>query len=179
MFPTYDVSSRHSVWIDASPQEVYRVARQTDLGRPFLVRVLAGLRAVPAVFATLNRPRKLELVNHKSVGRIPFVLIAETPGQEFVLGIMGRFWTPSGGLVETHAEHFQHPPPAGLAQAVWNFRVSPSGAGTELTTETRVRCGDPATRRLFLRYWRIVRMGSGLIRGSMLRFIRRKSENLG
>jgi len=103
-------------------------------------------------------------------------LIAEAPGEEFVLGIMGRFWTPSGGLVPATADTFRLPPPAGLAQGIWNFHVSPKADGTELSTETRVRCGDEATRRHFGRYWRIIRIGSGLIRGSMLRHIRSAAQ---
>lgn len=85
-------------------------------------------------------------------------------------------WTPTGGVVRTNVDGFRQLPPAGLAQGVWNFRVEPSGTGTKLTTETRVRCADAATRRQFLRYWRIMRLGSGLIRRSMLRHIRATAE---
>jgi len=176
IIPTYDVSSRHSIWIGASPAEVYQVARHADLGRPWLVRVLMGLRGIPAVLATVARRRRLEPARQKTVGRLPFTVIAESTGEEFVLGVMGRFWTPTGGVVATSADQFRHPAPTGLAQGVWNFRVAPSGDGTALTTETRVRCGDPATLRQFARYWRLVRLGSGLIRGSMLRSIRREAE---
>ena len=174
--PTYDVSSRHSIWIAASPAQVYRIARDTDLGRPWLVRVLMGIRAIPALLAAAARPRHRAPARGKTVGRVPFTVIAETVGEEFVLGIMGRFWTPTGGVVAASAEQFHHPPPAGLAQGVWSIRVAPSGSGTALTTETRVRCSDAATRGRFVRYWRIVRLGSGLIRGSMLRSIRREAE---
>jgi hypothetical protein len=176
IFPTYDVSSRHAIWIGASPAEVYEVARHADLGRPWLVRVLVGLRAVPAALATMLRRRHPEPTHQKAVGRIPFTVIAETAGEEFVLGIMGRFWSPTGGVVTAQADRFWHPPPPGLAQGVWNFRVTPSGSGTVLTTETRVRCGDPVTLRQFGRYWRIVRPGSGLIRRSMLRYIRQEAQ---
>ena len=98
------------------------------------------------------------------MGAAAFTVIAESPGEEFVLGIMGRFWTPTGGVVAATAERFRELPPSGLAQAVWNFRVRSRGVGTELSTETRVRCGDEVTRRQFGRYWRIIRLGSGLIR---------------
>lgn len=137
---------------------------------------MMGLRAVPAVLATVARRRHLEPAHQKPVGRVSFTVVAESAGEEFVLGIMGRFWTATGGVVAADADRFRHPPQAGLAQGVWNFRVTPSGAGTLLTTETRVRCGDPTTRRQFTRYWRIVRSGSGLIRRSMLRHIRREAE---
>ncbi len=165
--PTYDVSSRHTIWVAADPARVYQVARGADLGRPWPVRLLMGLRAIPAWLASGDR---------RALGAVPFTPIAEAPGEEFVLGIMGRFWTPTGGLVAASADGFRHPPPAGLAQGVWNLRVRPSGTGTELSTETRVRCGDAATRRQFGRYWRIIRPASGLIRGSLLRHIRSVAE---
>jgi len=41
-----------------------------------------------------------------------------------------------------------------------------------VATETRIRCTDDASRRAFLRYWRVIRPFSGLIRMEMLRSIR-------
>ena len=175
LIPRYEVRSRHCIPVAATPAIVYRAARDADLGRPALVRILMGLRIVPALLWTVLRhspsPRN-RVTSERSVGAAPFTLIAELPGEEFVLGIMGRFWTPTGGVVPATAERFREPPPAGLAQAFWNFRVTASGSGTELSTETRVRCGDEVTGRKFASYWRIVRPGSSLIRSSMLRHIR-------
>lgn len=179
MVPIYDAASRHTIWIAADPVVVYDTARHADLGYPWLVRVIMGVRYAPARMANLFRGRRATAtpVDGPRSGRAaPFTLIAEAPGEEFVLGIMGRFWTPGGGLVVASADQLQHPPPAGLAQGFWSFRVERHGSGTELSTETRVRCGDAATRRQFRRYWRVIRLGSGLIRGSILRHIRRQAE---
>jgi hypothetical protein len=178
IIPSYDKCSRHSIQVHANPAEVYEVARRADLGRPLLVRILMGIRAFPATLSGLFGHGRVtvERMSQKSIGPLSFTLIAETPGQEFVLGIMGRFWTPTGGVVPSSGGQFKQPPPPGLAQGVWNFRVMPSGAGTVLSTETRVRCSDPATRRQFGRYWLVIRLGSGLIRRSMLRQIRLEAE---
>jgi hypothetical protein len=179
LIPRYDVCSRHAIQVAATPGIVYDSARKADLGRPGLVRVLMGIRLIPAWLARMVLcPRRVNgrAVGDSLVGPTPFTLVAESPGEEFVLGIMGRFWTPSGGVVAATAERFREPAPAGLAQAFWNFRVRPDGFGTELSTETRVRCGDEVTRRHFGRYWRIIQPGSTLIRNSMLRHIRRTAE---
>jgi hypothetical protein len=58
------------------------------------------------------------------------------------------------------------------ATAVIDFRVRP---GT-LATETRVHVPDPVSRRKFVRYWRVVRPFSGLIRSQVLRAAKRRAE---
>ena len=165
--------------VAAGPTQVYAAARHADLGRPWPIRVLMGIRALPAWPGTVlcgSQPVVEATIERRRVGAAAFTLIAEAPGIEFVLGIMGRFWTPTGGLVTANADRFREPPPAGLAQAVCNFHVERQGVGTVLSTETRVRCADAATRRQFARYWRVIRLGSGLIRRSMLRQIRTDAE---
>ncbi|MEV6129018.1 hypothetical protein AB0M05_19625 [Streptomyces violaceusniger] len=55
-----------------------------------------------------------------------------------------------------------------------NFRLTPEGDGTLLSTETRVLNTDPATRRAFALYWGFMRAGSGMIRHDLLRAIAKK-----
>jgi hypothetical protein len=179
--PAFDVSARHAIDVRVGAARTYEAARAMDLGAPPLVRVLMGLRAVPALAArALGRRAQVASRGEERAGRpggLPFTLLADTPGSEFVLGLTGRFWTPSGGIVRAEAAAFRSPPPPGLAHAAWNFRVEPRAGGCILTTETRVLCADAITRAHFLRYWRVVRFGSGLIRRSMLREIRRRAES--
>jgi hypothetical protein len=104
------------------------------------------------------------------------MLLAESPPEELVLGVTGRFWTLSGSLVPSTAATFRDPPPHGLARGTWNFRLESLGESTRLRTETRVRCADVATRRAFERYWRIIGRASGLIRKVILRQVKRAAE---
>jgi hypothetical protein len=53
-----------------------------------------------------------------------------------------------------------------IAVAFW---AEPSGSGSTLHTETRVRAGHRAARRWFRLYWLVVRPFSGLIRRRWLR----------
>jgi hypothetical protein len=101
LVPKYDVSSRHTIWVAASPAVVYETARHVDLGHPWLVRLLMGIRVLPAwLAAVLRGPRRARnKPGERPVGAAPFTVVAESPGEEFVLGIMGRFWTPTGGVV--------------------------------------------------------------------------------
>jgi hypothetical protein len=177
--PTWDVRSYHSVWIACEPGHVYQTVRTADLGGSWPVRLLMAIRGGPAAIVMWLRGYRPSLAHGSGLrtpGGAAFTLVAEKPGEELVLGLMGRFWTLNGGLVRAGPEEFRKPALPGLAQAFWNFRVLPSSNGTELSTETRVRCGDAATRRRFLRYWRIVQPGSGWIRWSILRQVRRAAE---
>ena len=164
-----DVSTRHTILVAASPARVFPAARAADLR--YMDRQSAhGDPALPAAGWRCLGPSGAEGDWSK------LHVVGERPGEEVVLGIMGRFWTPTGGVIAADAARFRTPPPPGLAQGLWNFRVEPSRDGTLLSTETRVRCGDRETRRSFLRYWRLVRPGSGLIRRSLLRQIRASAE---
>jgi hypothetical protein len=178
-------AERHSVWIGARPAVVFEAVQTTDLAGPWAVRALMALRAVPAVLsdpkgAWRRRRESRGPVTLRRVMGHDFARLAEEPGRELVLGLVGRFWTPTGSLVPTDAARFRQPLPPGLAQAAWNFAVEPEARddhpGTRLTTETRVRCADEATRRNFARYWRVVRPFSGFIRMRMLGAIRREAE---
>ncbi|MCC6992673.1 MAG: hypothetical protein IT181_26955, partial [Acidobacteria bacterium] len=103
--------------------------------------------------------------------------LEELPPHELVLGLTGRFWTPSGGLVPSHPDTFRDDVPAGLARAAWNFHLTPIDARrTRLGTETRVCCGDAATARRFTRYWRLISPGSSAIRWAILGQVRRTAE---
>lgn len=178
--PNWDVRSHHTLWIAAEPHHVYLTARRYDLGGSWLVRALMTVRAAPAAVAMLFRRRQRHAPcgdGRQSICGASFTLLAEVPGREFVLGLMGRFWTVTGGLVAADAEQFRQPAPSGQAQAFWSFHVVPCHGGTQLYTETRVRCGDDVSRRHFTRYWTVVRLGSHVIRRSILRQIRRLAEH--
>ena len=56
----------------------------------------------------------------------------------------------------------------GWVKAAMDFRLTPSGSGTQLSSETRVKATDPASRRAFARYWRLIRPGSSAVRWEVL-----------
>ncbi len=104
------------------------------------------------------------------------MILGEEPGREVVLGTIGRFWRPAACARSLPPSSLAFAEP-GWAKAAWNFRVEPAPDGAATTsTETRVLCTDPVSRRTFRRYWRIVRPFSGLIRIEMLNAIRRELQ---
>ncbi|MEO8634041.1 MAG: hypothetical protein ABI587_02080 [Gemmatimonadales bacterium] len=180
--PMYDVSARYAVRIGAPPAQVYATLLATDFSRPWLVRGLMGARLLPALLRSpratwrrMVRPEGIARASLVDLTHSDFVLLEAAPPQEIVLGITGRFWTLAAVIEPTPAERFREALPIGLAQAAWNFEVVATPDGAVLSTETRVRCADPATRRQFLRYWRLVAPGSGLIRHAILGQVQREA----
>jgi hypothetical protein len=147
--PRYDVHEVHSVSTSAAPAAVMEAIHQLT---PAEVPVLVGLMAIRSVPA-----------------------LRETP-DELVLGGVGRFWQPAGGLRRIAAAEFRDFDEPGFAKAAFNFQIERAGGRTLLRTETRVATTDAHARRSFGRYWRFVHPGSALIRIAWLRAIRRRAE---
>ena len=101
----------------------------------------------------------------------------ERPGEELLLGVVGRFWRPTGDLVHLTADEVRAFDRPGYAVGAWDFTLAEEGDAVRLATETRVRCTDEASRRSFRRYWTVVGPFSALIRREMLRSIRRAAES--
>ncbi len=57
-----------------------------------------------------------------------------------------------------------------------DFVLQSDGKATLLSTETRVSATDAGTRGRFGLYWLVIRVGSGLIRGDLLRAVARRAE---
>ncbi len=165
--PRYDVRERHHIRVHAPPSDVYVAARRLDISRARLSMLLFRMRGLsaPSCF-TLDDFLKMR-----------FILLGERLNEELLLGLVGRFWTPSGKLLRLDSEGFRDFNEKGYAKAVWNFSLSESSDGSvSLATETRVYCTDQSSRRRFRLYWLLVRGFSGLIRREILRAVKHNAE---
>ena len=175
--PRYDASENHRIEIAASAEQVYAAVRQLDLSGSLLIRSLFLLRSLPALFSSKRKTQTQLGLNFESLLRSGFVLLDEKPGEEIVLGLVGKFWTATGCIENISANEFRDFTAAGFAKAAWNFSLHTNAHGvTQLATETRVLCTDETSRKRFLRYWRFVRPFSGLVRIAALRAIKRAVE---
>ena len=163
--PEYDFSEVHEIAVNADPETVYRVRDEVDFTGSWIIRWLFRLRGLSTEKVTL-----------KSLQSSRFERLGEVENKEIVLGLAGRFWTPSGGLKKIDAESFKTFDEPGHAKAVWNFSIEPEGKQTRLTTETRIKCLDDESWASFGRYWMLVGPFSGLIRKEMLKLIKAKAE---
>jgi hypothetical protein len=164
--PTFDVCERHGTKINAQVESVYSAIRELDLSEAKLSGFLFRLRGMRAATSC----------NLAELLKLGFVLLDEKPNEELLLGLVGRFWTPSGGVIRLDPEGFRRFNQPGFAKAVWNFSLADQSPYTLLQTETRVLCTDDASRRRFRLYWTFVGHFSGLVRRNILRAIKKNVE---
>ena len=171
--PDYDVHEVHSTRVRARPLDIHRVLFEVTADEVWLFRALMTVCGLGARRADGSRP----LLETAQAGG--FAVLADEPGRELVLGVMGRFWRlrqrsirPIGSPAEFAS--FAEP---GFARAAMNFLIEPmDGGACRLTTETRVRATDARARRTFRAYWTLVHPGSAFIRRMWLRALKRRAE---
>lgn len=173
---------RHSIEVYAAAEEAYRAIWTTDFGTSPVLRTLMVLRTLPSRIFQRKTPLEVRRnLNLQAVIDGGFGQLAENPGREIVLGLVGRFWRPDFNLQPCRPEFFSGELPPGLVKMAWNFTVEEgiaAGAPVRVSTETRVVCSDGASRFKFAVYWALVRPFSGLIRRVMLRAIERTCRRL-
>jgi hypothetical protein len=172
--PVYDVSERHHTLVQASAADTYDAVRRVDLARSKLVRTLFAARGIPLLIKH-KRPVTRTLT-FDDIVRGGFLWLAEDPG-EIVLGVIGAFWRPKGGVRRIGPGEFAAFDEPGLAKAAWNFRLIADGdERTFVTTETRVRVADEPSRKKFLLYWAAIGPFSGIVRKQALSLIKTDAE---
>ena len=175
--PVYQFSELHSTRVAASKDQAYRAIKDVTAGEIFLFRTLTWLRRFgrPGPESILNAPEHLPLLDVAT--RSGFMLLAESPGEEIVIGtavVAPRGWRPRHRPTPEGFKSLHDP---GFALAAMNFRLEDAGPGAcRVITETRVYATDAGARRIFARYWRVIYPGSALIRRMWLRAIRRRAE---
>jgi len=174
LLPRFDEVERHARLVRATPAAVSAALRRVDLLDSRTIRWLVALRSAPGA---LRHPRRMSrrptLRLDDMLTRGGFILLGERPERELALGVVGRFWTLDGERLRLDGPGFAAFDRPGYAKAVWDFRLTPEGNATRLSTETRILCLDAESRRRFRRYWRVIRPFSGLIRRALLRAVDR------
>ena len=164
--PRYDEREYHQIEIRGNPTRVYETVRALDFSDSFLIRTLFRLRGLPATATNLN-----------SLLQVGFLLVDETPNVEFLLGLVGKFWTVRAQILELDAVQYSEFNQKGYAKLAWNFAIQESSPGlVRLSTETRIVCTDDHSKSRFKLYWFLIGRFSGLTRKEMLRVVKRKIE---
>jgi hypothetical protein len=177
--PTYDLAVVHSRVFRAPPERCFNTVAGFDLFQLPAFRVLIGARGLPQRLADLvgRRGDKAEAGSPsprfrlRDLPAMGWMLLDERPGAELVFGQVGKPWKARGGaptepVTRTAFAAFDRP---GFAKLVESTRVDRYGERAAIvTTETRVSCTDPDSRRRFRRYWLVAGPCSQLLRRTAL-----------
>jgi hypothetical protein len=170
LLPDWDCRSRYARQIAAEPPQVWAALHTVTYRELPLTKLLMSVRT--AGRARLDGPLAEGL-------RMP--VLGQAEAREAVLGQVARYWTPrpvTGPATSRTPEGFARFAEPGWAKAALSLQLTPlPGGRTLLAAETRVLATDPAARRAFARYWRLIRAGgAGLIRLELLRAVARRAE---
>ena len=91
--PRYDVCARYETTVDAPAQRAYAAARHLDMRGSRLIRSLYRLRGMPDAGLTLD-----------GMLAAGFILLADAPSREIVIGLVGRFWSVDGAIEPVSAD---------------------------------------------------------------------------
>jgi len=164
--PEFDVAARYDAAVDAPPERVWRAIQEMRSGDLPLVRWLMALRRLD-----FRRPPQIPVL--EAMTREGFLVLEQRQNDEVVIGVAGRFWTHSGGIVRMASpEAWRNYAAVGSARSAMNFRLE----GGRVITETRVQTFGASARRSFRLYWTLVGPFSGLIRRAFLAEIRRRAR---
>ena len=98
-----------------------------------------------------------------------WVVLAETPEREIVLGAVTRPWEANVIFRSIPAEAFAAFNEPDYVKIVWTLRADALGDNASIfRTETRAAATDPWARAQFRRYWALLSPGIILIRRLML-----------
>jgi hypothetical protein len=172
--PTHDFSATYEIRINAPPSLVYQCLLRSDFNKPWVVRLLMTIRSgkrPPRNRVPGDLPQRLQGTG--------FVTLADVPGEELVIGVVGKFWRLDGGrCLDVTAGDFAAFARAGYAKAAWNFRLrTEPSTYTVLSTETRIKCFGRAALWKFRFYWSPVSPFSGLIRKAILKQVKTEAES--
>ena len=108
---------------------------------------------------------------------IGWVILAEMPGREIVLGSVTKPWDASPVFRSVPAEAFKDFNEPGYVKIAWTLRADPwMLTHSVFHTETLVCTTDDEARRRFRNYWSFVAPGVEVIRIATLRPLRRAAE---
>jgi hypothetical protein len=158
VMPVWQFDERHETYVDAPPERAYQAIRAVRADEILLFRTLTAIRRFgrPGPENILNAPDTKPILDVATAGG--FIYLAQDAPKEIVVGTI--VVAPPGTRGTLTAERFRRPFPPGFALAAMNFTVVPEGAGSRVTTETRIFATDPGARRAFSIYWRIIYPGS-------------------
>lgn len=161
--PRYDVVERHRVPVNAPAAVTLQVARDIDLFDLPAVRAIFKGREWLMSSAPAERPPSRGML--AAVQALGWVMLAEDPGREVVMGAVTRPWEANPVFRPVPPDQFPGFAEPGYVKIVWTLRADPTSPyGSIFRTETRAVATDADARSRFRVYWSLLSPGIFLIR---------------
>jgi hypothetical protein len=178
----YDAACIAQITVDAPRDVVWAAIRETDLRDP-VVDTLFTIRELPDRLIRRLRGEapppvapRVTFADMETAGP-GWVPLGEDSGREFVVGSVGRFWRRDYGGRSVNADEFVAFHEPGYAKLAISLSVRALGYRTLIHYEARTATTDLVARRKFLRYWKLVGPGAGLVMRRALRRIKAEAES--
>jgi len=173
--PAYDVVDRHHIHVAAPAALTLAAAAGADPFDVPAVRAIFKAREMILRAAPDNRPRRHGLLaDMRSLG---WVVLAETPGHEIVVGAVTKPWEPNVTFRSIPAETYAAFNEPDYVKIVWTLRADAVGDTDSIfRTETRAAATDSSARAKFRRYWAFLSPGIILIRRMMIGQVKAEAE---
>jgi len=173
--PAYDVVDRYHVAVAAPAAQALAVAGEMDLSDVVVVRAVFKARELILGAAPDTRPRPRGLL--ADVRSLGWVVLAERPGREIVVGAVTQPWEANVTFRSVSAERFAAFNEPDYVKIVWTLRADAIGDRVSIfRTETRAVATDASARAKFRRYWAFLSPGIILIRRMMLGQVKAEAE---
>jgi hypothetical protein len=178
LMPSFDRHEVHETLVRAPAERVMRALREVTPEEIRFFLLFTWLRG-------FGRRRLRSMGFEHGDERLPLLEVARRGGfvelaaseREVLLGVIGRFWRPSGGRAAfADAAGFESFAEPGFAKALIDFRIEDAEGASRLRTETRIRGVDAAGSRAFKAYWFVIGAGSAFLRRMWLRAVKRRAE---
>jgi hypothetical protein len=177
LMPDCDVAERHEIDVDAPADVTFAAARELDLFRSPIVRIIFAIRTIPSRLHGDHEPELRPASFVDQTLALGWGMLAEVPNRAIVMGAVTKPWEPVVTFHAVPAQEFRRFHAPGFAKVVWTLEVEPLGPSrSRLRTETRVATTDAEARRRFRRYWAVFSPGIVAIRWEALRLVKAEAE---
>ena len=171
----YEVVERHHIRVGAPASTTLAVASDLNLFDLPLVRGIVKGRELILGATPVDRPGPRRML--AEVQSLGWVVLAEAPGREFVVGAVTRPWEANVTFRSIPPGDFAAFAEPDYVKIAWTLRADPLGANESVfRTETRAIPTDAAARAKFRRYWSFLSPGIALIRLMSLRPVKSEAE---
>lgn len=160
----------HRIFVGAKPDAAWALARHFDMSRIPFIRLLFDIRTFPDRLSGKKASGEHSGlgVDDITMNETGFMILHETPGKEVVVGSIGQFWHLNIPFKKVLPDDFKDFKSRGFGKIAWSISVGSFMNGSTISVELRITATDDVSWKKLSRYYRVIGIGSRLIRSSVM-----------